>query len=140
MSLYGRTQFDTASRVSATLRVTPTLAREADGPHPLPRFAAEGQIAASSSWTFDEGESAPTEDDPFGLASLDRLAERFSERVDAFAMLAEHYDIRVWLVVEADRELGGFVVRPPTLERLVRMRAALYPVVRVARPRVAVHA
>ncbi len=140
MSLYGKTPFDTASRVSATLRVAPTLALEADVPHPLPRFAAEGQIAASSPWTFDEGESTPSEGDPLALACLDRLAERFSSHVDAFAALAEHYDIRVWLVVEADRELGGFIVRPQTLERLVRMRAALYPVVRIARPRVAVHA
>ena len=73
MSLYGKTPFDTASRVSATLRVAPTLALEADVPHPLPRFAAEGQIAASSSWTFDEGESTPSEGDPLALACLDRL-------------------------------------------------------------------
>jgi len=130
LSLYGRTELDTAARVTAALRVAPTSAVEIGDPHPEPFLAAQGQVASRSFWIFDEPRMSDLDNDG-RYASLDRLAARFALGSEVFTNLQEHYEIKVWIVGAVDTVDVALEVRPGTLARLALMRATLHTDIRV---------
>jgi len=133
LSLYGRTELDTAARVTAALRVEPTSFVEIGGPHPDPLLARQGRVASRSFWIYEEPPGPGPDDGEGGYASLERLALRFGPQADVFKALYEHYEILVWVVVTVDRPEVTFSVKPELLARLARMRAELRPDIRVMR-------
>lgn len=129
LSLYGRTPLDTAARVSATLGVDATAAVEVGDAHPDPELARRGRVATSSFWVLDEG----VVDGGDGAArALSRLLDRFADREREFGVLAEHYDIHVWLAVATDAGATELSVDPGALATLGRLGATLHAELRAA--------
>jgi hypothetical protein len=126
IGLHGRTQAATAAAVTAALGIDPTRSHETGGPHPSPTLAARGRRTEQSLWLFEEPETFKSDDDFHGMASLDRLAERFEPKAEILATLAEDYSIRVWMYAQSDSSQGGFVIAQETMRRLGLLSAHFF--------------
>jgi hypothetical protein len=126
IGLHGRTQAATAAAVTAALGIDPTRSHETGGPHPSPTLAARGRRTEQSLWLFEEPETFKSDDDFHGMASLDRLAERFETKAEVLSALEKDYFIQVRMISFSDSDQGGFVIAPETMRRLGRLSATFF--------------
>jgi hypothetical protein len=128
LSIYGQSTKLTAAAVTEALEVEPTQSHELGDPHFSPSMAALGKVTTTSYWSFREERTIADDEDPHGINSLVRLAERFEGKAEALAKLrARGYSIVVWMFGSSDSGQAGFAVGPETMRRLGAMSAAFKP-------------
>lgn len=124
LQLTGNTRDNTAAHVSAALGLVPTSSYEFGDPHSSKSLAARGKVRANSLWRFEEPRTIRSEEDPHGIESLVRLAERFEPLADTLKALTSDYDIVVTMFGASDSSQGGLYIGPETMRRLGTLSAS----------------
>ena len=126
LSVYGHREDLTAAAVTAALGTQPTSSHEFGDSVVSKSPALDGTLRANSRWSFDMPGTLASDDDPHGMQSLAKLAEFFEPHADQLALLAEEYEIRVWMSAFSDSTQGGFVIERETMRHLGRLSASLF--------------
>jgi hypothetical protein len=116
----------TAAAVTAALGLEPSRSAEFGDPHRSPKLAAAGRVVTASYWIWDEPRTIANDEDPHGMESLVRLAERFAAKSDVLAALSKDFDIRVSMMGLSDSSQGGFVIGPATMRNLATLSASFF--------------
>jgi len=111
--------------VTSALEIEPTRSHEFGDPHPSKSRAALGKVTIESLWLFSEPRTLSTEEDPHGIESLVKLAERFESRASILTSLKDRYAIEVLLFGSSDSGQGGLYIGPETMRRLGLLSASL---------------
>ncbi len=116
--------------ITGLLGVEPTTVFEFGDPWPSKRRA--DRVRSHGAWIYEEPRTVADDEDPHGMESLVRLAERFEPVSDELRVLAERFDVRVLMLGFSDSDQGGFFVGPETMRRLGSLHAAFVPTVYLA--------
>jgi hypothetical protein len=124
MRLTGRTRKVTAAGVTAALGIEPSSSSEFGDPHPSKSLAARGKVTIEPVWRYTEPRTVSNEEDPHGIESLVRLAERFEPLAPTLAALSADYDIEILMFGSSDSGQGGLLIGPETMRRLGMLSAS----------------
>ena len=120
LSVFGKTDSDTAAFVTRALGIEPDESREAG------ESMRGGRIAKQSGWFIEGGRSDATEEDPHGFASLDRVLERVGGRSEAWANLRDRYEIRVFISGDSDGGQNSLALTNEQLRAIADIGAYLW--------------
>jgi hypothetical protein len=112
-------------QLTELLGITPTAAWEYGDPWPSKTRA--DRLRAHGQWRFEEQRTIGEAEDPHGMESLVRLAERFEPHADTLGSLGKDYRIVVGMLGFSDSTQAGFWVGPETMRRLGLLHAAFVP-------------
>lgn len=127
LTLYGTTGRARAATVTAALGITPDKQREPGEPHISPSKAKRGIVMTEAYWHYSEKRTIASEEDPHGMESLVRLAERLEPLAPRLAELADDFDIVIWMLGYSDSTQAGFLIGPETMRRLGLLHARFVP-------------
>jgi len=115
----------TVGHISAMLGIEPTVIWEYGDP--WPSKTRPDRLRSHGAWRFEEPRTIAATEDPHGMESLVRLAERFEPVADRLAELSKEFDIRVGMFGSSDSTQAGFFVGAETMRRLGLLSAAFVP-------------
>jgi hypothetical protein len=124
LRLSGHTRKETAAAVTAAMGIAPSFSYEFGDPHPSKSLAARGKVVGSSRWLYNEPRTMSSEEDPHGIESLVRLAERFEPNSAMLATLKANYYIEILMHGYSDSTQGGLLIGPETMRRLGTLSAS----------------
>jgi len=107
------------------LGITPTAVWEYGEPWPSKERA--DRLRSHGQWRFEEERTISNAEDPHGMESLVRLAERFESHADVLGGLGKDYRIVVGMFGSSDSTQAGFWIGPETMRRLGLLHAAFVP-------------
>lgn len=94
---------------------------------PWPSEARPDRFRSQGAWSFREPRTISASEDPHGMESLVRLAERFEPVAGRLRGLGPDYQVTVRMLGFSDSTQGGFYVGPETMRRLGLLNAAFLP-------------
>lgn len=107
------------------LGIAPTTVWELGDP--WPSRTRPDRLRSQAQWSFEEERTIRSSEDPHGMESLVRLAERFEPLSGRLGSLIPEYTILVRMFGLSDSTQGGFFIGPETMRRLGLLHAAFMP-------------
>jgi hypothetical protein len=111
--------------LTTLLGIAPTTVWEYGDP--WPSKTRSDRLRSHGQWRFEEPRTIASEEDPHGMESLVRLAERFEPVAEALGNLGPDYKVLVRMMGHSDSAQGGFYIGPETMRRLGLLHAAFLP-------------
>jgi hypothetical protein len=111
--------------LTALLGITPTSVWEYGDA--WPSKTRSDRLRSFGQWRFEEPRTISSKEDPHGMESLVRLAERFEPVAGELGDLGPDYKVLVQMMGHSDSEQGGFYIGPDTMRRLGLLHAAFMP-------------
>jgi len=115
----------TVSHITGMLGIEPTNTWEYGDP--WPSKTRSDRLRSQGVWRFEEARTIAAPEDPHGMESLVRLAERFEPVSARLEELSNEFDIRVGMFDASDSTQAGFYIGKETMRRLGLLCAAFVP-------------
>lgn len=125
LSITGGGAGDRTSAITELLGIEPTEVWEFGDPWPM--RTRPDRVHRFTGWVYVERRTIADAEDPHGMESLVRLAERFEPLSAQLESLSKTFEIRVRMLGFSDSSQGGFYVGPETMRRLGALHAAFVP-------------
>lgn len=115
----------TVGHITGMLGIEPTVVWEYGDP--WPSKTRPDRLRSYGAWRFEEPRTIAATEDPHGMESLVRLAERFEPVAAGLDELSNEFDIRVGMFGSSDSTQAGFYIGTETMRRLGLLHAAFVP-------------